>query len=463
MVLCVWPGIQWYRRGMHWLPLGEAYAAMHLFYYVLPCLEGRADWLEVSEWNRFLTLLGVIVSLAAFLTVYRISLPKQRPVSGAIGVMHREVNVSIVWGMFGAWLAWTVAAESGWLPNVGSVFNVFRSVVTASGSMAAVFLFYQLGRGRFTAVERVFLVVGFVMGLAFNFASGFLNGGAEMMGAALLAFSLGRKRLPAIATLVCLVTLAVLQLGKVEYRATYWAQDQNTSSRPIGLVNGYTTWLTAAWHGLMRENQGNGEQEGFLERISLIQILAHAMEVVPAQEPFLKGQTYLMLPELMVPRVFWPEKPRGTLPSETLGIHIGIQTLQGADITGVAVGQVAEAWINFGWLGFALAGAFMGLLFGLPARLSRELAPNQAGWLLASVFLIYSINLENTVVEILCSLSTALIMGVVLLLAISRERMGNVGQSAERRAQSGGAQRAVVGNQRSEEAPFSATRPIGKS
>jgi hypothetical protein len=419
--LCLWPGIQWYRRGMHWLPLGEAYAAMHLFYYVLPCLAGRPDWLAVSQPDRFLTLFGVTAFLAAFLAVYRMSLPKQGPTSQSMGIMRREVNVSIVWGMFGLWLVWNVIVQSGWLPGVGGLLNVFRSIATASGSMAVIFLFFQSGRRRLAPSARLFLVTGFVAGLAFSFASGFLNGGAEMMGAALLAFSLGRRQLPAPAILLCLTVLAVLQLGKGEYRAKYWAENTNYSSRPVGLVKGYTTWLTAAWHGLMRENQGNDEQQGFLERASLVQVLAHAMEVVPAQQPFLEGKTYAMLPELMVPRIFWPEKPRGTLPSETLGVYIGIQTEQGTDVTGIAVGQVAEGWINFGWFGFVLAGAFFGILFGLPAKWSRELAPNQAGWLLASIFLIYSINLENTIVEVLCSLFTALLMGIVLLLAISRE------------------------------------------
>jgi hypothetical protein len=419
---------------MHWLPLGEAFVAMHLFYYVFPCLQGRTDWLAISQAGHLLALTGVGIFLAAFLAAYHFCLPRQHLALPSIGVTQRVVNASIVWGIFWLWLTWSVVVQSGWLPSIGNLLNVFRSAATASGSMAAVFLFYQSGRKRLKPNARVFLLAGFGIGLAINFASGFLIGGAELMGAALLAFSLGRKRLPAGATILALAVLAVLQLGKGEYRARFWGENTNYSLRAVGLVEGYSAWLTASWHALNRGKQENDEPVGFLERTSLIQILARAMEVVPAQERFLKGETYAMLPELMVPRIFWPQKPRGTLPSETMGVHIGIQTEEGTNFTGVSVGQVAEGWINFGWFGLVLAGAFLGVLYGLPARLSRELAPNQAGWLLAAVFLIFSVNLENSVVEVLCSLITALIMGVALLLAVSGETI--IGPRSKRRTTS---------------------------
>lgn len=420
-VLCVWPGIQWYRRGMHWLPLGEAYAAMHLFYYVLPCLQGRPDWLAVSPHCRFLALVAVGVFLASFQAVYRMSLPKQQPLLLQTGIMNRTVSVYFVWGLFGLWLGWILIVQSGLMPNAKGLLNLFRSVNTAAGSMAVIFLFYQSGRGRLVPSTQYMLVAGLVAGLALTFANGFLNGGAEMMGAALLAYSLGRKRIPAIAMTLGLIVLAVLQLGKGEYRAKYWVENANYSSQPVRLVEGYSTWLTAAWHDLTMGKQGGDEHQNILERVSLVQVLAVVVDATPARLPFLHGKTYAMLPELMVPRVFWPAKPRGTLPSERLGIYYGIQTAEGSDVTGISIGQVAEAWANFGWLGLVAAGAFLGLLYGIPARLSRTLTPNQAGWLLASIFLIYSINLENTLVEILCSLSTALLMGIALLLAISRE------------------------------------------
>ena len=105
-----------------------------------------------------------------------------------------------------------------------------------------------------------------------------------------------------------------------------------------------------------------------------------------------------------------------------MAIYIGIQTEAGANFTGISVGPISEAWLNLGWPGIVLAGAFFGLLFGLPAQMSNMLNPRQAGWLIAANFSIYSADLEFTLVEIICSLCQTLLPGVVLLVAISRAR-----------------------------------------
>ena len=65
---------------------------------------------------------------------------------------------------------------------------------------------------------------------------------------------------------------------------------------------------------------------------------------------------------------------------------------------------------------------FFGILFGLPAQMSNMLNPRQAGGLIAAIFLIYSADLEFTLVEIICSLCQTLLPGVALLVAISRAR-----------------------------------------
>ncbi len=418
--LCLWPGLQWYRRGMKWLPLGEAFAAMHLVYYVLPCLAGRPDWLAVPPGYRVQTLIGVGVFLVSLMVAYQLFLPRRPPVPPT-GLLRRELGMNIVWNLFGFWLVWTLIVQSGWLPRVGAMLNVFRSVVTASGSIGIVCVFFRWGRNQLSPVEILFAGAGLTLGLILSFASGFLNGGAEIMGAALLAFTLGRKRLPVAALLAGAGILGFLQLGKGEFRNTYWADEENFSSRPVGLSESYVTWLKASWHGLTRKGLNPEEKQGLLTRTSLIQFLAVAMENSPEQKPFLEGQTYLMLPELLVPRIFWPEKPRGTLPTETLGIYYGIQNEEGADYTGIAVGPLVEGWANFGWVGLALAGAFFGVLFGLPARLSRGLTPVHVGWLLASVFLVYSLDMEHSIPEIMSSLLQALLMGAVMLVMVSRE------------------------------------------
>lgn len=419
-VLCVVPMFQWYRRGMSWIPLGESFVAMHLIYYVFPCLSGRQDWLVYAESQRVLVLLAVGVFLTAFLVTYKLFFASSSLFLNRAALLQREVGWGTIWAFFIVWLGWSLLLQSQLLPNPGRLFQAFRSITTAAGSVGVIFLFYQVGQRRCSPSQLFYVMGGFVIGLAANFASGFLNGAAQLLGAALLAFTLGRKQVPVRAVAFSVVLLAVLHLGKSDYRNAYWSGGANYSKQRIGLVAGYKTWFKAAWQNLQQGNEPGAEQHGMLERASLVNMLGNVMEATPARLPFLHGQTYLMLPELMVPRVFWPDKPRGTLPSETLGIYYGIQTVEGADFTGIAIGPLAEAWANFGWFGLVAAGSFLGMLFGLPATLTRTLDPKQIGWLLASIFLLYCTNLEHSIPETLCSLLTALLMGVLMLTVVSR-------------------------------------------
>jgi len=154
-------------------------------------------------------------------------------------------------------------------------------------------------------------------------------------------------------------------------------------------------------------------------RTSLIQVLALAMDEMPDDRPYLNGETYVMLPELLVPRVLWPGKPRGTLPTETIGIYLGIQTEEGTERTGISVGPMAEAWANLGWLGMVASGAFLGLLFGIATRISIGLVPSQVGWLLSAVVLTYSIKMEFCLAELCSSLLQALAAAFAVLFCFS--------------------------------------------
>lgn len=431
--LCLWPGIQWYRRGMNWIPLGESFAVMHLFSYVLPCLDGRPDWLGVSPELRARTLLAVGAFLLVFVLVYEWQLrAATRPVQ-RVRLLSRESDPGTFWFLFWFWLGWNVMVQTGWLPGLGSLLNVFRSVITAAGSIAIVNLFFRLGRGWLTSSAAALALGGLLIGLAISFASGFLITGGLLMLAALMAYTLGRRRLPVLPLLFCGLVLAFLNLGKGEYRDAYWAEGMNYSEQTVGLVEGYSTWLQASWHELTQRHTAGDDDDSrqLLYRASMVQVLATAMQTVPSEKPFLDGETYLMLPELLVPRIFWPEKPRGTIPTERMGIYIGIQSEENADYTGVSVGPLAEGWLNFGWVGVVGAGAFFAIFFGLPARLSRALTPIQVGWLLASIFLVYSTDTGHAIPEMISSLIQALLMGALVMFFVSRER--GVAASSRRR------------------------------
>jgi hypothetical protein len=427
-VLCLLPFVLWFQTGMRHLPLGEGFAAMHLAYYVIPCLgppQGKTEYYTGEI--RIQALIGMVVFLGAFVISYGTILRWRRPMFTGLGVLRREINLKTVSFLFGAWVVSMLALQSGFIPDLGTLRNEFMSVLGALGSIAVVCLFHRLGQNRLEGVSRLWLFGGLFLGLAASFASGSLIYGATVLGAALLAFSLGRKRLPVIAIIASILVLGLLQLGKNDYRSAAFGSGEGEDyvEAPSGLVQAYRLWLGAAWNAFTKKSPSSSEALPLFERTSLIQVLALAMETVPNNKPYVYGASYGMLPKMMVPRIFWAGKLRATTPTEDLGIYLGIQTVEGSEFTGIAVGPPTEAWINFGWLGLAGAGAFLGFFFGYPARLSRNFQPQQIGWLLTCIFLVGSIDLEHSIPELCNSLLLTLFMGFILLFFISKQPAGS--------------------------------------
>jgi hypothetical protein len=427
-VLCLLPTVRWFQTGMRHLPLGEGFAAMHLAYYVIPCLglpQGSTEYYTGAI--RIQALIGIAVFLGAFVISYWTILRWRRPMFTGLGVLRREINLKTVRLLFGFWVVSMLGLQSGFISNLGVLRNEFMSALGALGSIAVVSLFHRLGQNRLEGVSRLWLFGGLFLGLAASFASGSLIYGATVLGAALLAFSLGRKRLPVIAIIASILVLGLLQLGKNDYRSAAFGggTQEDYVEAPSGLVQAYRLWLGAAWNAFTKNSVSSSEELPLFQRTSLIQIVALAMETIPSKQTYVHGASYAMLPKMMVPRIFWPGKLRATAPTEDLGIYLGIQTVEGSEFTGIAVGPPAEAWINFGWLGLVGAGAFLGLFFGYPARLSRHFQPRQIGWLLTCIFLVGSIDLEHSIPELCNSLLMTLFMGFLVLFFISRQPAGS--------------------------------------
>lgn len=78
------------------------------------------------------------------------------------------------------------------------------------------------------------------------------------------------------------------------------------------------------------------------EFVSPIQTL---MYYVQRARPLRLGWTYIAAPSLLIPRVFWPEKP------ESLSLQFMRDAFGTVNLMGYAYTPVTEAFINFGWVG----------------------------------------------------------------------------------------------------------------
>ena len=160
------------------------------------------------------------------------------------------------------------------------------------------------------------------------------------------------RRIPWTAIVMVIASTFFLQVGKNEFRAVYWNTD--ASGDPIEraefwLETSASSWLDALQRG---GHADSGELASrTLERASLLSQVAHVLEVTPSQIPYQGGQTYSYLAITLIPRFLWPDKPTVNVANQYYQVAYGLTDTRNLDSVSIAVGSMAEAYINFGWLG----------------------------------------------------------------------------------------------------------------
>jgi hypothetical protein len=160
-----------------------------------------------------------------------------------------------------------------------------------------------------------------------------------------------------------------------------------------------------------------------VERSSVIQMLMLTQSESPERYPYLYGQTYAILPELMIPRVFNAKKIVSHTGTHMLNIHYGRQTVFDTQTTTIAWGLLAESYANFGLLGCAGLAVVLGVAYGQCTRWSMNAPILSAQSLFAVLLLTCAFQSEWTAgvyVAALSQYSTVLLGLVVTLMTTYR-------------------------------------------
>jgi oligosaccharide repeat unit polymerase len=141
------------------------------------------------------------------------------------------------------------------------------------------------------------------------------------------------------------------------------------------LITGFTGVARAA-AGSREITFGNVIGEPFGAGNNLFLPIAGLSTTVPAEIPYLHGDSYLQVFVLPIPRALWPAKPNDDITVVTTAFD--------PDNSGLAFPAFGEGYANFGFIGVALCGVLLG---GVAELLHRRLAGSQdlKGSLVAAV------------------------------------------------------------------------------
>lgn len=166
--------------------------------------------------------------------------------------------------------------------------------------------------------------------------------------------------------LVAGAVLALLHLGKSEMRRLYWDPRTNefreSQTRSLlDLPSYYSEWVGYSFDALDHRHQNEDHAPSTIfDRASLIQMICLSVSEVPDRKPYLLGESYIDIPAQVVPRFLWPEKPSSLLANIRLAVYFRLVAEDNALSVSIAFGPLAEAYINFGYVGVCLLGLIMG-------------------------------------------------------------------------------------------------------
>ena len=119
-----------------------------------------------------------------------------------------------------------------------------------------------------------------------------------------------------------------------------------------------------------------------LARVSLLQQTANVMELTPSRVPYQYGSLYSYIAVTFIPRFLWPDKPSVNDANRWYQVSYGLTSPGGLSIVSIAVGTLAESYINFGWLGPVLIMLPLGIFLG---SFQRFFLRAESGLLFSSV------------------------------------------------------------------------------
>jgi hypothetical protein len=231
----------------------------------------------------------------------------------------------------------------------------------------------------------------------------------------MLGLWLGRARQALLITLSLLLVFSFLQQGKYVLRERYWgAAGLRLPSNPIVLAQ---EWVEASLSTSAVSSTKSIDRGLFSSRLNNLQNLLYVEQSLSRGGTTMGGESFSVIPEVLVPRILSPDKVRSQQGQVLLNLHFGRQrTLEDTQVAYIAWGLLPEAIGNFGSIaGPMLVGLVTGGLIRCTENLSRGQVLLTTPGLLSVVLLV----LWLTSFEMVASTFLAAAEQVILLVLIS--------------------------------------------
>ncbi len=303
--------------------------------------------------------------------------------------------------------------------------NVMTILTTITPTVAFLLLLRRYWKGNGSPVDKPLLIGIALVHLVGGLSSGWL-GSVVNFGLTLGAFYVViHRRIPWTAIVLTIASTFFLQVGKNEFRSVYWNAD--ASDDPLERAQ---FWLNASASSWMDSLQTGGQADSgqlasrTLERASLLSQVAHVLELTPSQVPFQGGQTYEYLAITLIPRFLWPDKPSVSVANQYYQVAYGLTDQRSLESVSIAIGSMAEGYINFGWFGVVGIMFGIGMMLGMYEGFCTADQSNTLVLAIAIALLPQLILVESQLGQYIAGLLQQILLTFVVFLPITRRKVG---------------------------------------
>jgi len=364
--VCLAPLWMWVTGRMHGLPLWPLFSLSFIPSYCLPLINNAANIQQYSP-NEKLT---AVLTLTGFLAVGTMVVHQltNRPARIAPFVRGFDMEQSkprlllfVFCGVFFLLIADQLYALGG------GVVSMVRGVLSSLANLGIFGLAFLWGQKKLEPKYRNTFVVLIIFYVLKQSSSLILASTLGTMGLALASFVLGRQKIPWAFLAVFLSILSLLHAGKYQMREELWGEGGAGSNRVdwLEMPGFYLKWMENGLFSIGKKETKSGEKVAdAAERGVMVHLLLMVQQKTPSQVPFVEGETYRYLPQLLIPRIFTKDKAPAHVANMILSLHYGLLDQVGIWKTSIGFDPIVEAYANFGFggvLGVALA---MGLVIG---------------------------------------------------------------------------------------------------
>ncbi len=357
VTLSIVPSLQWAKTGGSRFPVFETIMLMCANAYGMPLLDAHEQLVSYSD--EVLSRAGwtVVLYLVTAMLVYRLTTGMPgRSRFWLDSLISNKAERKFVFGLLFSALYVAISTFTTLIPP--DYNSVLRAVFFGLGILSTFVCAQRWGRGDMTQGEKLLMICTLLPQLIMMSVGLVLVGAISLIGIGLLGYLSGGKRIPWVVLTVAFTLIAVLHTGKTRMRAKYWDPNDPAPAPTITeLPAFFTEWID---HGLQPTSGDKSVGHKIIERTSLMHILCLIIDCSPQRQDYLYGSTYRHVLPQLIPRFFWPEKPRSHIATYELGIYYGLQREEDTTVTTIAFGLLTEVYANFGLFGPLLLGIFWG-------------------------------------------------------------------------------------------------------